>query len=217
MPDHHNSDRRDGRHDRGREERTSWYFQAMNTNSQQPSNVYLQTTNSECSSVLEPGERVRIFTSSTIVERLEAVYEQVAPRPRGDRLQAPPNPAKRQLAANNRKIVMAMIGSGEIAASNLSRPIRVLMVCARYLPELGGIETHVYEVSRRLGRMADFDVTVLTTDITRRLPPQEVIDGTTVLRVPAWPRGRDYYFAPKIASVVGDRDRWGSCTLPRHP
>lgn len=86
--------------------------------------------------------------------------------------------------------------------------MRVLMVCARYLPELGGIETHVYEVSRRLGRMADFNVTVLTADITRRLPPQEVIDGITVLRVPAWPRGRDYYFAPKIASVVGDRDRW---------
>jgi glycosyltransferase involved in cell wall biosynthesis len=103
--------------------------------------------------------------------------------------------------------VVIMIGDSEIA-SNLSRPLRVLMVCTRYLPELGGIETHVYEVSRRLAGVADFDITVLTTDITRRLPPQEVINGITVLRVPAWPRGHDYYFAPKIASLVGNRDRW---------
>ncbi len=89
-----------------------------------------------------------------------------------------------------------------------ARPFRVLMVCARYLPDMGGTETHVYEVARRLSGAEDFDITVLATDRTRRLPCREILDGITVLRVPAWPRGRDYYFAPAIAAVAGQRDRW---------
>jgi hypothetical protein len=31
-------------------------------------------------------------------------------------------------------------------------PLRVLLVTARYFPFSGGIETHVYEVARRLAR-----------------------------------------------------------------
>jgi glycosyltransferase involved in cell wall biosynthesis len=87
-------------------------------------------------------------------------------------------------------------------------PLRVLMVCTRYLPDLGGVETHTYEVARRLSAQDDFSVTVLATDRTRSLAPQEVIDGITVVRVPAWPRKRDFYLAPQIAAVIGWRDRW---------
>jgi glycosyltransferase involved in cell wall biosynthesis len=82
------------------------------------------------------------------------------------------------------------------------------MVCARYLPDLGGIETHVNEVARRLAILDGFEVTVLTTDRTRKRAREEVLEGVNVLRVPAWPRERDYYFAPQISSVVGHRDRW---------
>ena len=89
-----------------------------------------------------------------------------------------------------------------------ARPLRVLMVCARYLPDMGGTETHVYEVARRFAGSEGFDITVLATDRTRRLPRREILDGITVLRVPAWPRGRDYYLAPAIAAVAGQRDRW---------
>jgi glycosyltransferase involved in cell wall biosynthesis len=85
------------------------------------------------------------------------------------------------------------------------RPLRVLMVCPRYLPEVGGTERHVHEVTRRLSALGGFDITVLTTDRSRRLPRREVVEGIPVLRVPAWPRKRDYYFAPGIASVVGQR------------
>jgi glycosyltransferase involved in cell wall biosynthesis len=88
------------------------------------------------------------------------------------------------------------------------RTLRVLMVCTRYLPDLGGIETHVYEVARRLTALEGFDITVLATDRTRRLPRDEVLDGVRVLRVPSWPPGRDYYLAPRIAAVVGQRERW---------
>jgi glycosyltransferase involved in cell wall biosynthesis len=88
------------------------------------------------------------------------------------------------------------------------RPLRVLMVCQRYLPDMGGLETHVHEVARRLSRTGNFEITILTTDLTRHMPRQEVIDGVTVIRVPAYPRTRDYYFAPGLASVIGRRDRW---------
>ncbi len=33
-----------------------------------------------------------------------------------------------------------------------SRSLRVLMVAARYFPYMGGVETHVYEVGRRLAQ-----------------------------------------------------------------
>jgi len=82
------------------------------------------------------------------------------------------------------------------------------MVSAQYLPAHGGTETHIHEVARRLSEREDFTVTVLTTDRTRRLPYQEVVDGITVLRVPAWPRRRDYYLAPQIAAVVRQRHKW---------
>lgn len=89
-----------------------------------------------------------------------------------------------------------------------ARRFRILMVCTRYLPDLGGVETHTYEVARRLSLQGDFEITVLTTDRTRRLPPQEVVDGIRVIRVPAWPRKRDFYIAPQIVAVVGQSNRW---------
>ena len=87
-------------------------------------------------------------------------------------------------------------------------PLRILMVAARYLPDMGGIEMHIHEVSRRLAATGNFEITVLATDRTRSRPRREVVEGVTVLRVPAWPRNRDYYLAPGIHGVVGQRGRW---------
>jgi glycosyltransferase involved in cell wall biosynthesis len=82
------------------------------------------------------------------------------------------------------------------------RPMRVLQVCARYLPEMGGIETHVDQVTRRVAGQHDLAPTVLTTDRTGRLPRRESREGFEVIRVRAWPRNRDYYLAPGIYSAV---------------
>jgi glycosyltransferase involved in cell wall biosynthesis len=102
--------------------------------------------------------------------------------------------------------MMRTAASGETPGNQggrmLRRPLRVLMICMRYLPEVGGIETHVREVSHRLSALGSFEITVLATDRSRRLPRQEVIDGISVLRVPSWPRRRDYYLAPGIAAVI---------------
>lgn len=80
------------------------------------------------------------------------------------------------------------------------------MVSANSYPVMGGVETHIHEVGPRLVR-AGMDVTVLTTDRKRRLPPHEDQDGVAITRVPAWPGSRDYYLAPGILTAIR-RGRW---------
>jgi glycosyltransferase involved in cell wall biosynthesis len=104
--------------------------------------------------------------------------------------------------------VPSIATADERRMEGLGRPARILFVCNRYLPEPGGVETHVREVSERLAREQDLEITVLATDRSRMLPRDDVINGTRVLRVPAWPRRRDYYFAPQVLKAVGQRDRW---------
>ena len=79
-----------------------------------------------------------------------------------------------------------------------TRPIRVLMVTARFLPDLGGTETHVHEITRRMAARGDLDLTVLTTDRCGTRPIREEFEGFEVVRCRAYPRRRDYYFAPGI-------------------
>jgi glycosyltransferase involved in cell wall biosynthesis len=84
------------------------------------------------------------------------------------------------------------------AAAGQTRSIRVLVVAARFLPDLGGTETHIHEVTRRLARREDLDLTVLTTDRSGTRPIREELEGFTVLRCRAYPAHRDYYFAPSV-------------------
>ena len=81
-------------------------------------------------------------------------------------------------------------------ASITKRP-RVLMVTTRFPPYTGGIETHVREVAPRLARLG-FAIDVLTTDTSGEQPRRELVDGVEVMRIAAYPRARDYYFAPGI-------------------
>lgn len=78
---------------------------------------------------------------------------------------------------------------------------RVLMVTPRYFPCMGGVETHVYEVARRLAALG-VQITVLTTDLSGQLPIIEKVDGVTIQRVRAWPANRDFYWAPDIYRII---------------
>lgn len=84
--------------------------------------------------------------------------------------------------------------------------LRILYVCARFTPYVGGTEIHTREVAAQMVRRGH-DVTVLTTDLDGRLPSDEVIDGVRVIRVRAWPRRFDLYVAPAMARVIRD-GRW---------
>jgi glycosyltransferase involved in cell wall biosynthesis len=72
--------------------------------------------------------------------------------------------------------------------------MRIVMVAARYLPFMGGIETHIHEVGTRMAALGH-SVTVLTTDPTGNLPAHEDVDGLRIIRVRAWPKNQDYYFS----------------------
>src|ERR1700716_1905706 len=79
--------------------------------------------------------------------------------------------------------------------------LRVVMVATRVHPHVGGVETHVAEVAPRLLR-AGIDITVLSTDDTGQRPAFEVVNGVPVRRVPAWPKGSDYAFAPGVYGEI---------------
>ena len=88
------------------------------------------------------------------------------------------------------------------APAGQAAALRVLMVTPRFFPLAGGVESHVYEVSRRLAAQG-VRVTVLTTDREGRLPPEATLDGVRVLRVRAWPARQDLYFAPGLWRHIG--------------
>ena len=81
------------------------------------------------------------------------------------------------------------------------RPLSVLLVTARYLPERGGTEIHVHEVARRLAGFGA-DVTVLTTATRTPFEPESREGAVRIMRVRSWPAERDYYVAPGVARVI---------------
>ena len=84
------------------------------------------------------------------------------------------------------------------------RGLRLLMVSARYFPDMGGIETHVHEVARRLVHKG-VDVTVLTTmpqHTLTPLPRETVSEGIRIIRVNAWSHTSDLCIAPEVYSVI---------------
>jgi glycogen synthase len=83
--------------------------------------------------------------------------------------------------------------SGAMTVSGL----RIAVATARYPPYTGGIELHTEEVARRHAA-AGAEVTILTTDLSGRLPKRERRDGVEIRRLSAWPRRRDYYFSPAL-------------------
>jgi glycosyltransferase involved in cell wall biosynthesis len=93
----------------------------------------------------------------------------------------------------------------EAVDSGVRRP-RIVMVSANAYPVMGGVETHIHEVAPRVAR-AGFDVTVLTTDRSGRLPVREMVDGVPTIRVRARPEKRDWYFAPGIMRELR-RGKW---------
>lgn len=87
-----------------------------------------------------------------------------------------------------------------------ARPVQVLVVAARFLPDLGGTETHINEVTRRMAKRTDLKFTVLTTDRSGARLTREDFQGFTVLRTRSYPRKRDWYFAPGIYTQIVNHD-----------
>jgi glycosyltransferase involved in cell wall biosynthesis len=79
--------------------------------------------------------------------------------------------------------------------------LRIVMVTAQYVPQLGPIQIHTYEVARSLAA-AGHEITILTTDASGTLAPAEYIDGVQILRVPVWQGKLTQHFAPNIYRII---------------
>jgi glycosyltransferase involved in cell wall biosynthesis len=105
------------------------------------------------------------------------------------------------MTVDERAIAMSSVNAKPHAPRPALHAPRVLMVTAHFFPHLGGVETHTYEVARRLARR-DVRTSVLAIDASGQLPASETIEGVAVRRVPSWLKRGDYFFAPDIARTI---------------
>jgi len=81
-------------------------------------------------------------------------------------------------------------------------------VCPKYYPELGGVETYVMELSVRLARK-NFEVEVLTTDPSKNLPKEEIINGVRVKRFKSWAPNESYFFSNDLKKhLINNSDNY---------
>lgn len=83
--------------------------------------------------------------------------------------------------------------------------MKIAQICPRYSPDIGGVETHVKEISERLVK-AGHEVEVITTDPTGKLARKDTINGVEVTRFRSFAPGNAYYFAPQIYFYLKKQD-----------
>lgn len=79
--------------------------------------------------------------------------------------------------------------------------MKVAQVCHRYFPYIGGVETHVREISERLVKKG-FEVEVLTTNPSGKLAREEIINDVEVKRFTSWPPNGVYYFSRDLKKYL---------------
>jgi glycosyltransferase involved in cell wall biosynthesis len=75
--------------------------------------------------------------------------------------------------------------------------MKIAQVCHKYYPYLGGIETHVQAISEELSTKSH-EVTVVTTDLTGKLPKKSRINGVTIIRHLSFAPSGAYHFSPSM-------------------
>lgn len=84
--------------------------------------------------------------------------------------------------------------------------MKIVQVCPRYQPYIGGIETHVKEISERLAGKG-YEVEVVTTDPSGKLPQKDLINGVRISRFKSFAPGDSYYFTLKIGKYLSSIDK----------
>ncbi len=75
--------------------------------------------------------------------------------------------------------------------------MKIIQVCPTYFPAIGGIATHVKELSEILVSKGH-EVEVVCTYSSRRLPEKEIINGVKITRFWAFAPREAYYFSPAM-------------------
>ena len=105
------------------------------------------------------------------------------------------NIAKREADTNKQRVHRSALTPGDTSR------LKILLVSHKFPPFIGGIEMHTFEVGRRMAARGH-SVTVLTGDPTGKLAREEFVAGMRVLRVAAYPRSSDIFFAPSVYREV---------------
>jgi glycosyltransferase involved in cell wall biosynthesis len=82
-----------------------------------------------------------------------------------------------------------------------SENLSVAQVSPRYHPYIGGVETHVKEISERLSKRG-VHIEVLTTDPKGDQPKFEELNGVTVRRFRSWAPSESYYFSEELRDYL---------------
>ncbi len=83
--------------------------------------------------------------------------------------------------------------------------MKIIQVCPRYYPNIGGVETHVKEISEMLVYKG-FEVEVVCTDPTGKLPKKEILNGVKITRFWAFAPGEAYFFSPAMYFYLKGQD-----------
>lgn len=75
--------------------------------------------------------------------------------------------------------------------------MNILQVSPRYYPNVGGVESHVQQISERLAKRGHY-VVVACTDPSGILPNEEVLDGVCIRRFKSWAPHEAFYFSSSL-------------------
>lgn len=78
--------------------------------------------------------------------------------------------------------------------------MKILQVCPKYYPSIGGVEEHVRNISERLAK--EHEVTVFACDPTGRLPKEEEVNGVSVKRFKSFSPGDAYHVSLGMATEL---------------
>lgn len=79
--------------------------------------------------------------------------------------------------------------------------MKILQVCPRYYPHIGGVETHVRSVSQRLQK-AGFEVEIYSTDAPPGALKQEILGDIQVTRFPSISPHDTVYFSSSLRHAL---------------
>lgn len=85
--------------------------------------------------------------------------------------------------------------------------VKILQVCPKYFPQIGGVETHVKEISERLVERG-FEVDVFTTSPHGGFRAEEVINGVKVRRFKSWAPSDAYYFSTALKRYLAETSQF---------
>jgi 1,2-diacylglycerol 3-alpha-glucosyltransferase len=79
--------------------------------------------------------------------------------------------------------------------------MKIIQVCPRYSPQIGGVETHVKELSRGLVEKG-FEVEIYCADSQNKKLSVEFIEGVKVFRCRSFAPNDSYYFSPILYDIL---------------